>query len=124
VDDLILYVGAFLIGSIPFGYGLVKIFKKTDLRTKGAGHTGVTNVWKVAGAPLGLLTLILDILKGAAAVSLAHTLSPADQPDWILAGFLALVADEFPVFLKFKGGRGIGTAVGVFAALLFWRTVK
>ena len=124
MDDFIVYLGAFLMGSVPFGYLLIKIFKKTDLRTKGDQHTGVTNVWKVGGTPLGLLTLILDVLKGVAAVSLARSLSPTDQPDWVLAGFLVLAADEFPVFLKFKGGRGIGTAVGVFAALLFWMMVK
>ena len=124
MDDLMVYLGAFLIGSVPFGYWLTKIFKKVDLRTRGDHHTGVINVWKVAGVPLGLLTLILDMFKGAAAVSLAHALSPTDPSDWVLAGFLALVADEFPVFLKLKGGRGIGTAVGVFTALVFWMMVK
>ena len=124
MEDLILYLGAFLIGSIPFGYLLVKIFKKIDLRKQGSGHVGATNVWKVAGVPLGLLTLGFDILKGGAAIFLAHGLSPKDQPDWVLAGFLVLLADEFPLFLKFKGGRGIGVSIGVFASLLYWMMAK
>jgi glycerol-3-phosphate acyltransferase PlsY len=124
MDDLILYLGAFLIGSIPFGFLLAMTFKKIDLRKKGTGDVGVTNAWKVAGTPLGLLTLVLDILKGGTAIFLAHGLSPKDQPDWVLAGFLALLADEFPVFFKFKGGRGIGTSIGVFASLLYWMLSK
>ena len=124
MDDLILYLAAFLIGSIPFGYFVAKTIKKIDLRKQGSGDVGVTNVWKVAGAQLGLLVLILDILKGGAAIFLAHRLSPKDQPDWVLAGFLALLADEFPIFLKFKGGRGIGVSIGVFSSLLYWMMTK
>lgn len=120
MDDLITYVGSFLIGSIPMGYLLVKVLKKKDLRTKGENHVGLTNVWKIAGPQLGLLVLALDVLKGAAAVTLARVVSPDDRPDWVLAGFLALAADEFPVFLKCKGGRGIGTAIGVFGFLILW----
>ena len=124
MDDLILCSGVFLIGSIPFGFLLAKTFKNIDLRKQGSGDVGVTNVWKLAGTPVGFLTLILDILKGAGAIFLAHGLSPKDQPDWVLAGFLALLADEFPVFLKFKGGRGIGVSIGVFASLLYWMMAK
>ncbi len=120
MNDFLEYAGALLIGSIPVGFLLMKKFKGLDLAKDQGGYSGITNVWKVAGPFWGLLTLALDILKGATAVSLAHFLSPTDQSDWILAGFLVLLADEFPIFLKFRGGRGIGVAMGVFGSLLFF----
>lgn len=98
--DILLYVLAYLIGSIPVSKGLKK------LRLKGKGP-----VW----AKLGL-----DFLKGAAAVTLAHAVSPTDEPDWVLAGFLAILADEFPFYSKFKGIHGFGVTFGVFAALIGW----
>ena len=120
--DLLLYLGAYLFGSIPMGYFLLEFTKGIDLKKSGDGQVGMAQVWKIAGTQMGLLTLVLDILKGVAAVSLARYISPGDEPDWILAGFLALLGDEFPVFFKFKGTRGIGVSVGVFAALLYWMT--
>jgi acyl phosphate:glycerol-3-phosphate acyltransferase len=104
MEDFIEYLGAYLIGSIPAAF----------LLKKG----------KVGKRSFGIIKAVLDILKGFAAVSLARALSPADQPDWVLAGFLALVGDEFPIFSKFKGVRGRGTSLGVFAALLFWMLIK
>lgn len=124
MDDLLLYLGAYLIGSLPVGYLVLKGFKKTDLRKKSNGPLSLPQLWKITGVPFGLLILILNILKGGAAIFLARTISPTDQPDWILAGFLALLGDEFPVFLKFKGYRDIGVAVGVFGSLLFWMMNK
>ncbi len=124
MDDLIDYLGAYLIGSIPIGFLLLKTLKGIDLRGKESGQSGLAAVWKLAGPPLGLLVLVLDILKGASAVLLAHKLSPTDPPDMVVAGFLVLLGDEFPVFLKFRGSRSMGTIIGVFAALLFCMMVK
>lgn len=124
MEDILLYLGAYLLGSIPMGHLVMRVSKGIDLRKNGNGRIGMAEVWRTAGAKIGLLTLVLDILKGAAAVSLARAISPGDQPDWVLAGFLALVGDEFPVFFKFKGTRGIGVSVGVFAALLYWMMHK
>jgi glycerol-3-phosphate acyltransferase PlsY len=124
MDDLIDYLGSYLIGSIPVGFLLLKIFKNIDLRKKAKGQIGVTQVWKTTGPTWGLLTLASDILKGASAVFMAHILSPADPPDMIAAGFLVILGDEFPVFLRFKGNRNIGVTVGVFASLLYCMLVK
>ncbi|HEY5037487.1 MAG TPA: glycerol-3-phosphate acyltransferase [bacterium] len=124
MEDLFIYLAAYLIGSIPIGYLLIKGFKKINLRKKGSGQIDMANVWKVAGAKWGLLTLAFDILKGASAILLARVISPTDQPDWVLAGFLVLLGDEFPVYLKFKGGKSIGVSLGVFGSLLFWMLVK
>jgi glycerol-3-phosphate acyltransferase PlsY len=104
MDDVISYLGAYLIGSIPMVFLLKKL--------------------KVSSNLFGPLRTVLDISKGVSAVSLSRLVSPTDQPDWVLAGFLALLGDEFPVYLKFKGMRGRGVTLGVFAALLFWMLVK
>lgn len=124
MDDLIDYLGSYLIGSIPIGFLLLKVMKGMDPRKKGSGQSGLTAVWKAAGPSWGVLLLLLDILKGASAVFMAHKLSPTDPPDMVVAGFLVLLGDEFPVFLKFKGGRSMGTLAGVFVALLFCMMVK
>jgi len=124
MDDLFLYLGAYLVGSVPVGYLVLKGLKKVDLRKKSKGPLSLPQLWKITGVPFGLLILALNILKGGAAIFMARSISPTDQPDWILAGFLALLGDEFPVFLKFKGFRDIGVAVGVFGSLLFWMMNK
>src|SRR5258708_35461632 len=124
MDDLIDYLGSYLIGSIPVGFLLLKILKGIELRKKRKGQTGMTAFWEVAGVSWAISALALEMLKGASAVLMAHKLSPTDPPDMVVAGFLVLLGDEFPVFLKFKGGRSIGTLVGVFAALLYCMMVK
>ncbi|SRR5665213_814372 len=124
MDDLLLYLGAYLIGSLPVGYLVLKGFKKIDLLKNLNGPMSLPQLWKITGVPFGLFILMLNILKGGAAIYLARAISPADHPDWILAGFLTLLGDEFSVFLKFKGFRDIGVAVGVFGSLLFWMMNK
>src|SRR5665213_3007522 len=93
MDDLMLYLGAYLIGSLPVGYLVLKVFKKIDLRKKSNGPLSLPQLWKITGVPFGLIILVLNVLKGGAAIYLARTISPTDQPDWILAGFLALLGD-------------------------------
>ncbi len=109
---------AYLLGSIPFGYLLVKWAKGLDVRSQGSGNIGMTNVWRVAGAGWGIATLVLDISKGALAVWLAQHFDSSDGFLEVLCGLAALLGNIFSVFLKFKGGKGIGVSVGVFFTLL------
>ena len=112
---------AYLLGSIPFGYLLVRFLRKEDVRSTGSGNIGATNVARTGGTTLGLLTLLLDALKGYLAVLLAMHLAPntANGPSTlaIAAAVAAVVGHVFPVWLRFRGGKGIATALGVFIAL-------
>jgi acyl phosphate:glycerol-3-phosphate acyltransferase len=113
---------AYLLGSIPFGYLLVRFFRKEDVRDTGSGNIGATNVARTGGATLGLLTLLLDALKGYLAVLLAMHLAPntVHGPSTlaVAAAVAAVVGHVFPVWLGFRGGKGIATALGVFIALV------
>jgi glycerol-3-phosphate acyltransferase PlsY len=110
-------VAAYLLGSIPFGLILAKLFGGMDVRKGGSGNIGATNVARVVGPLAGILTLILDAAKGAAAVLLAERLSNYSATWMMIAGMAALLGHCFPVWLKFKGGKGVATAAGVFLAL-------
>ncbi|SRR5579871_3390832 len=116
--DVLLLLAAYLLGSIPFGYLLVKWVKGIDVRTQGSGNIGMTNVWRVAGAGWGIATLALDISKGVLAVWLAQHFDPTDDLLEVGCGLAALIGNVFSVFLKFKGGKGIGISIGVFFFLL------
>lgn len=116
--DVLCPIAAYLLGSIPFGYLLVKWAKGFDIRTKGSGNIGMTNVWRVAGAGWGIATLALDIAKGALAVWLAGHFDPGDDLLKVICGLIALLGNIFSIFLKFKGGKGIGISVGIFLGLL------
>jgi glycerol-3-phosphate acyltransferase PlsY len=107
---------AYLLGSIPFGFLLVKFASGADIREVGSGGTGATNVTRKAGKGAGVATLLLDALKGAAAVWLAQSLT---TNAWVIAcaGFLAVIGHCFPVWLKFKAGKGVATGLGVFLVL-------
>ena len=108
---------AYFLGSIPFGLILAELFGGTDVRKSGSGNIGATNVARVVGPLAGILTLILDTAKGAGAVLLAEKLSN-DSATWMsVAAFAALLGHCFPVWLKFKGGKGVATAAGVFLVL-------
>lgn len=110
-------VAAYLLGSIPFGLISARLFGRTDVRKAGSGNIGATNVARVVGPLAGILTLALDIAKGAAAVFLAQRLSN-DSANWMMiAALAALVGHCFPMWLKFKGGKGVATAAGVFLML-------
>jgi glycerol-3-phosphate acyltransferase PlsY len=110
-------VFAYLLGSIPFGLILGKIFASGDVRKEGSGNIGATNVARVAGPLAGILTLLLDGAKGAAAVLLAERYSNGSALWMIIAGLAALIGHCFPIWLKFKGGKGVATAAGVYLAL-------
>lgn len=111
---------AYLIGSIPFGYLIVRAGGAGDVRETGSGGTGATNVTRRAGKWAGVATLALDALKGAAAVLLARWLVAPDfgVNAWVAACAVAVVVGHcFPVWLKFRGGKGVATGLGVFLAL-------
>ena len=116
----ILFVAvAYLLGSIPFGYLLVKyVFTSgEDVRDIGSGGIGATNVTRRAGVKGGLLTYLLDVLKGVAAVMLMRQFAGEDY-FWIgAAAIAAIVGHIFPIFLGFRGGKGVATGVGVYLAL-------
>jgi len=132
---LLIAAASYLLGSIPFGYLLVRIFRGEDVRRSGSGNIGATNVARKSPA-LGILTLLLDALKGSAAVMLGTILSPAlsqrisisqipwqaifpaAKPDFVtsaaLAALFAVAGHMFPTWLKFRGGKGVATGLGAF----------
>jgi glycerol-3-phosphate acyltransferase PlsY len=114
---VIVCFAAYLLGSIPFGLLLAKIFGRTDVRKAGSGNIGATNVLRVAGPAAGILTLLFDAGKGWLAVWIASRLMHGSSSMMIAAGFLALVGHCFPVWLRFRGGKGVATATGIFLAL-------
>jgi len=108
---------SYLLGSIPFGLLLGKLFGTADVRKEGSGNIGATNVARVAGPLAGTLTLLLDAAKGALAVVLAARLSAQSSTWMMIAGLCALVGHCFPIWLGFHGGKGVATAAGVFLVL-------
>jgi glycerol-3-phosphate acyltransferase PlsY len=126
-----LVVSAYLIGSIPFSFLVVKLFSGKDVREHGSRNVGATNVARTAGKLPGVLALLLDIAKGWGAVAIAKML--VVRHDWpihvgalpwqsremwiALAGLIAVLAHMFPVWLRFHGGKGVATATGVYLAL-------
>ena len=105
---------AYLLGSIPFGVILARLFGGRDVRKSGSGNIGATNVARVVGPLAGTLTLLCDMAKGAGAVWLAEKLSGGSASWMMIAGIAALVGHCFPVWLRFTGGKGVATAAGVF----------
>jgi glycerol-3-phosphate acyltransferase PlsY len=121
---------AYLLGSIPFGYILVRLFTGADVRAQGSGNIGATNVARTGKKGLAIATLVLDALKGSAAVLAAvriydwrggmHLYAGDTKNYYILtalAALFAILGHMFPVWLKFKGGKGVATGLGVFVAL-------
>ena len=120
----ILFIAAlsYLLGSIPFGYLLVRIFRGEDVRQSGSGNIGATNVSRKSPG-LGALTLLLDALKGTAAVMLAQRFSNGavdgikPLQSMAIAAFFAVLGHAFPVWLKFHGGKGVATGLGSFIVI-------
>ncbi len=114
--ELLLIPVGYLIGSLPFGYWLPKLFAGVDIRTQGSGNAGATNVWRTFGFKLGLTVALLDIAKGAAAALLARWL--ADDLIAVFAGLAAMAGHWRPLFLGFgRGGKAVATLGGVGLAL-------
>ena len=114
--ELLLALGlGYVFGSIPFGLLLTKLAGKGDVRDIGSGNIGATNVLRTGSKPLAAATLILDCLKATAAILLARQLWPGTE-NFAAAG--ALVGHLYPVWLKFKGGKGVATLLGILIPLL------
>jgi acyl phosphate:glycerol-3-phosphate acyltransferase len=118
---LIIAALSYLLGSIPFGYLLVRIFRGEDVRRSGSGNIGATNVSRKSPL-LGGLTLLLDAAKGTAAVVLSyivadHMVAIPTLEQAALGALFAVLGHVFPVWLKFRGGKGVATGLGAFALL-------
>ncbi|MGA8431933.1 MAG: glycerol-3-phosphate 1-O-acyltransferase PlsY [Candidatus Sulfotelmatobacter sp.] len=113
---------SYLLGSIPFGYLLVRMFRGEDVRLSGSGNIGATNVSRKSPA-LGALTLLLDAAKGTAAVLFAYLLADrthlgkSSQKELALAALFVIAGHVFPLWLKFRGGKGVATGLGAFAVV-------
>ena len=117
MNEFLVLAAAYLIGGIPFGYLLVKAKSGRDVRSLGSGNIGATNVLRTTGRGLGVLTLLLDIGKGALAVWIAGRVTHG-SPGWMAAAALAVMAGHaFPIFLKFHGGKAVASFVGAFLYL-------
>ena len=106
----------YLLGSVPFGLVLAKLFSQVDPRKIGSKNIGATNIFRTAGKTLGILTLIGDVLKGMAPIWIAIQWSLSDH--WIaIAGLSPFLGHIFPIFLGFKGGKGVATALGIYLVM-------
>ena len=116
VEALLLIIGGYLAGSVPTGVILAKLFATKDIRQEGSGNIGATNVYRVLGARLGVLTLVGDVLKGVIPVLLARLWLGDDL--WIAAvALFTFLGHLYPIFLKFRGGKGVATALGIFIVI-------
>ena len=112
MDMILLSVAAYLFGAIPFGL-LVAKSRGVDIRTQGSGNIGATNVFRVIGKGWGIFTFVLDALKGFIPAFVFPRLAGLD-PEWgVLFGIVAILGHSFPVYLKFKGGKGVATSAGM-----------
>jgi len=118
--SLLIVSAAYFLGSIPVGYVLVRLFRGQDIRSVGSGNIGATNVLRTGSKALGAATFLLDVLKGCAAVwmgaalaaLLPHSIGPCNAE--ALAALCAVLGHMYPVWLRFKGGKGVATGFGVF----------
>jgi acyl phosphate:glycerol-3-phosphate acyltransferase len=126
---ILIAVAAYLFGSIPTGYLLVRIFRKQDIRTVGSGNIGATNVLRSGGKGLGAATFLIDMLKGSSAVYLGglvgNLLAPTAQSRDMqaLAALCAVLGHMFPIWLRFRGGKGVATGFGVFLVAAPWGAI-
>ncbi|MFH2034862.1 MAG: glycerol-3-phosphate 1-O-acyltransferase PlsY [Candidatus Zixiibacteriota bacterium] len=121
MSTVIVILGAYLIGTIPYGLLIPKFFGIADIRQHGSGNVGATNAWRVAGPLAGLIVTFFDICKGVVAVLLAGLVANGPlSPELLrlLSGFSAIIGHIFPFYLNFRGGKGVNTALGVMITLL------
>jgi glycerol-3-phosphate acyltransferase PlsY len=121
---LISFVLAYLLGSLPWGYWIGKIFFKKDLLKEGSGNIGTTNTFRILGPKAGLVVMILDILKGTFGGFMANIWGSAPNHNWImLVGLGAILGHTFSFWIGFKGGKAVATSAGVllaYAPAFFW----
>ena len=109
---------SYLIGSVSFSYGIARLLKGYDIRMHGSGNAGATNMLRVVGKGPAAAVFLLDMLKGMVAVGLAAWFT--NSPFLVmLAGIMAIIGHKWPIFLRFRGGKGIATTIGVTATLTF-----
>jgi glycerol-3-phosphate acyltransferase PlsY len=113
ISLLLTIIAAYMLGAVPSSVWIGKVFFKKDIRQHGSGNAGATNTFRVLGVFPGIIVLILDIAKGFAAVNLSgfSEISHSDLP--LILGLVAIFGHAFSVFLKFKGGKGVATSLGV-----------
>ena len=112
-------IASYLLGAVPFGMIFANLFSRVDVRSVGSGNIGATNVLRAAGKKAAVLTLLADALKGYLPV-LAARLLFQDEVITALVGAAAVLGHNFPVYLKFKGGKGVATSYGVILAIAPW----
>lgn len=118
VKVILILLGGYLLGSIPSGVWIGKLFYKKDIRNFGSGNMGTTNAFRVLGKRAGIVVFLMDMLKGSAAVALAIILHAPFNP--LLTGIAAIIGHVFPLFANFKGGKAVATSAG---ALLVYNPV-
>lgn len=126
---ILLPIIAYLVGSIPFGYIIVRVAKGLDIREHGSKNVGATNVWRVAGRPFGIAAFILDMLKGLLPVAIVCNMTGgifqgsesglliSKSSLAMICGIAAILGHIFPIYLRFKGGKAAATGCGVFLVL-------
>ena len=126
----LLVLASYLLGSIPVGYLLVRLFRNQDIRSVGSGNIGATNVLRSGGKGLGAATFALDVVKGAAAVALAALIAPQfatvlhPREVEAIAAVVAVLGHMFPVWLGLRGGKGVATGFGVFLVAAPWAALS
>ena len=120
-QSILFAIGAYLVGSIPFGKIIADHVARIDITKRGSGNIGATNVARELGMKWGILTLVLDLMKGLAPVLLYARYSspsgPSEDIGLALVGLGALLGHQFSIFLRFRGGKGVATALGVYLAI-------
>lgn len=114
---------SYLVGSVSFSYLFTRWLKGEDIRNHGSGNAGATNTLRVLGKGPAAVVFLLDALKGVASVGMGNMISHGDHILMIVCGIAAVVGHNWPVFLRFRGGKGIATTVGVAASCFFGATL-
>ncbi|MBC1572918.1 glycerol-3-phosphate 1-O-acyltransferase PlsY [Listeria booriae] len=118
---ILLCVIAYILGSIPSGLWIGKIFYKKDIRDFGSGNLGATNSFRVLGVKPGIVVTVMDILKGTVATLLPFFFQlDVNHHFWLLTGVFAIIGHSFPIFARFKGGKAVATSAGVILAYAPW----
>ncbi len=110
---------SYLVGSISFSFVMGKLLKGIDIRDHGSGNAGATNTLRVLGKGPAILVLLLDAVKGMAAVGIGYLFAPEQEAVWMSSGLAAIIGHNWPIFHRFRGGKGIATTIGVTAVLVF-----
>lgn len=117
LHTILILIGAYFLGSLPFGLWVGKIWAGVDVREHGSGNIGVSNVLRTIGTGAAIVVLFFDAGKGLVPVLIARQVLTNNETLWFVAGIVAIVGHTWPIFLNFKGGRGVATACGVLLGL-------